>query len=131
MYHYHQLHTVPQKDICDSAFYTSNPILYTTNAFDIAGCDISGVHQGALSKPTCLSTCRDLVEKLDAPLVFEYLLQNGVICTETAAAICSEVDLCQGQLVSAAPPGGELCVRCSGSVCKCPATDWSNTNWPV
>ncbi|KAI0214978.1 hypothetical protein LSAT2_032989 [Lamellibrachia satsuma] len=42
------------------------------------------------SKPAGLSACRDLVERLDAPLVFEYLLQNGVICGETAADIRSE-----------------------------------------
>lgn len=57
---------------------------------DKVGCDMIGDHQGMLSKPACLSMCRDLVERLDASLVFEYLLQNGVICTETAAAIRSE-----------------------------------------
>ena len=90
MYHYHLLYRSRQEEGSDFTFYTSNPLLYSTHVFAIAGCDIICDSQLTQSKPAGLSACRDLVERLDAPLVFEYLLQNGVICGETAADIRSE-----------------------------------------
>ena len=97
--HHLFLYRAPRDRVTHPAFYTGNPLLYTAAVFDIvAGSDVIGDHQAALSKPPCLSSCRDLVERLDATLVFEYLLQNGVIEEEESVAIRSETTLAKVNL---------------------------------
>ena len=100
MYRHHLfLCRAPRDRVTHPAFYTGNPLLYTATVFDIvAGSDVIGHHQTALSKSSCLSACRDLVERLDSTLVFEYLLQNGVIGVEESVAIRSESTLAKVNL---------------------------------